>query len=693
MVGNFVLEIGTEEIPARFLAPALEELAAKGEALLAEYRLERGVLSVYGTPRRLALYVRDLAISQTSLVREVKGPPQKAAFDLNGVPTRAAIGFARSQGVAVDELVARLVGKVEYVFAVREEAGRPASEVLAELCPRLIAALSFPKPMRWGDQDFKFIRPIRWLLCLQASRVIEFELAGVRSGRHTWGHRFLGAGRLTVPEADAYFELLDDNYVLVDPVRRRELVWDQVRAAAATAGGVVDEDSELLAEVADLLEYPTAFCGRFPERYLSLPEPALVTPMREHQRYFPVRDRAAGQLRPLFVGVHNGTPEHLDLIRSGNEKVLRARLADAEFFFLEDLAVPLAEKGEKLEKVVFQEDLGTMHEKVERLVILAGFLAGKLGLSEGERHQALRAAVLCKNDLVTAMVYEFPELQGIMGREYALRAGEDPLVAEAIWEQYLPHPGGDARPQTGPGLVLALADRADNLVGAFGRGVQPTGSQDPYALRRQALGICHLLLEAPAYLDLDDFFREAYAAYGGRLTITADEVVSGLREFFGQRLRGLLRDRGLTYDLVEAVLASGHTDVRDAWERGAALAAFRNHPAFPDICTAFTRAHNLARKAADMQVEPKLFEDSVEGELHRAYLYARERVESEIAQRRYDTVLAVLAELREPVDHFFDGVLVMAEDSAVRENRLALLRLTAELFKRVADLSKVSGER
>jgi glycyl-tRNA synthetase beta chain len=692
MVGNFVLEIGTEEIPARFLAPALEELAAKGDALLAEYRLEHGVLSVYGTPRRLTLYVRDLAVNQAPLVQEIKGPPQKAAFDLDGMPTKAAIGFARSQGVAVDELVARLVGKVEYVFAVREEAGRPASEVLAELCPRLIAALSFPKPMRWGDQDFKFIRPIRWLLCLQASRVIEFELAEVRSGRHTWGHRFLGAGQLTVPEADAYFELLEDNYVLVDPARRRELVWDQVRAAAATAGGVVDEDSELLAEVADLLEYPTAFCGRFPKSYLSLPEPALVTPMREHQRYFPVRDRAS-RLRPLFIGVHNGTPEHLDLIRSGNEKVLRARLADAEFFFLEDLAVPLAEKGEELKKVVFQEDLGTMHEKVERLVILAGFLAGKLGLSESERHQALRAAVLCKNDLVTAMVYEFPELQGIMGREYALRAGEDSVVAEAIREQYLPHPGGDVRPQTGPGLVLALADRADNLVGAFGRGVQPTGSQDPYALRRQALGICHLLLDAPAYLDLDNFFREAHAAYGGRLTVAADEVVSGLREFFGQRLRGILRDRGLAHDLVEAVLASGYADARDAWERGLALAAFRNHPTFPDICTAFTRAHNLARNAAGIQVEPRLFEDPVEGELHRACLYARERVESEIVKRRYDAVLAVLAELREPVDHFFDGVLVMAEDSAVRENRLALLRLTAELFKRVADLSKVRGER
>jgi glycyl-tRNA synthetase beta chain len=688
VAANFLLEIGTEEIPARFLPPALEELAAKAENLLAEYRLGHGLLSVYGTPRRLTLYVRELAAAQTSLVREVKGPPRKAAFDLDGNPTRAATGFARSQGVAVADLVTRPVGKVEYVFAVKEEAGRPAAEILAELCPRLIAALSFPKSMRWSDQEFRFIRPIRWVLSLYGADVVEFEVAGVRSGRHTWGHRFLSAGRLAVPDADSYFALLEDNFVILDPARRRELVWEQVRAAAAAEGGTVDEDPGLLAEVADLLEYPTAFCGRFPESYLALPEPVLVTPMREHQRYFPVRG-ADGRLLPLFIGVHNGTSEHLDLVRSGNEKVFRARLADAEFFFCEDLETPLAKKGAELRKVIFQEDLGTMHDKVQRLAVLVDYLAGKLGLDDVGRRRALRAAALCKNDLVTGMVYEFPELQGVMGREYALRDGEDPVVAEAIREQYLPPPGGDELPRTGPGLALALADRADNLVGAFGRGIQPTGSQDPYALRRQALGICHLVLDTPAYLDLDGLFREAHAAYGGCLAVGAGETVTALAEFFGQRLRGLFQDRGLAYDVVEAVLASGHADVRDAWERAVAVTEFREHPAFEDICTAFTRAHNLARNATGMRVDPGLFVDPAEDALYRAYLDVRDRVDGEIAARRYGQALAILAELREPVDHFFDAVLVMADDAAVRANRLALLRLTAGLFRRIADLSKI----
>lgn len=690
MAADLVLEIGTEEIPARFLPPALAELAEKGRALLAEYRLDYADLAAYGTPRRLTLYVRDLAGDQAPLVQEIKGPPKKAAFDIDGAPTKAALGFARSRGVAVEDLVTRAAGHVEYVYAVREEAGRPAAEILAEFGPRLIGALTFPRPMRWGDQDFRFVRPIRWLLCVHGTQVVEFTVAGVRSGTHTRGHRFLSPGRLPVTSASAYLGLLEKNFVIVDPARRRELVWAQVRAAAAAAaaGGTVADDPELLAEVADLLEYPCAFCGRFPESYLELPEPVLVTPMREHQRYFPVRD-GTGRLLPLFVGVHNGTPAHLDLIRSGNEKVLRARLADAAFFFREDLKVPLADRGPELKKVVFQESLGTMHEKVERLTALAAYLSSALGLDEAERAQALRAAALSKNDLLTGMVYEFPELQGIMGREYALRSGEAPAVAEALHDQYLPAPGGEGLPATRAGLVLALADRADNLVGAFGTGVQPTGSQDPYALRRQAFGICHLLLDTPTYLNLHDLFRAAHNAYGGRLTVAAPNMGAQLADFFGQRLRVLFQDRGLSHGVVEAALAAGHADIRDAWERAAAVAAFQSHPAFTDISTAFARANNLAKNAALPEVEPRLFADPVEGALYRAFLQAREQVEALTARRRYGAALTALAELREPVDRFFDGVMVMVEDAAVRENRLALLRLVADLFKGLADPSKL----
>ncbi len=689
MARDFLLEIGIEELPARFLKPALEELGSLAQSFFKEYRLAYGTVDTYGTPRRLVLYVRDLAEEQASMEKEVKGPPAKAAYDIQGQPTKAAEGFARSQGVEVSELVTRTVGKVEYVFAVRREIGRPAAQVLAEICPVLITGLSFPKPMRWGDEELKFARPIRWLVALFGGEVIPFSLAGVEAGRRTFGHRFLNPGPHRLEQASDYFPVLRNAGVIVNQDERQREVWDQVRRAAQLAGGEAGEDEDLLEEVTNLLEYPTAFVGSFPESYLQLPEPVLVTPMREHQRYFPVYG-PNGKLLNKFVGVHNGRPEYLDTVRAGNEKVLRARLADAEFFFREDLSTPLADKVEGLKKIVFQEELGSVYDKAERLKALAEYLSETLDLPAADRAFASRAALLCKADLVTSMVYEFPELQGIMGREYALRSGEDPVVAEAIYEHYLPRFAGDDFPATLAGIVLSLAERADNLVGCFGRGIQPTGSQDPYALRRQALGMCHILLEQGRRLSLNSLFARAYALYGERLKVAVGEMTEALNDFVKQRLRGILTEKGFAYDVLDAVLAVPFDDVLDAWLRVQAVALLREDGrVFADVHTALTRAGNLAKHATESDVDPTLFVDPAERQLFEAYLRVREEVLPLFARGHYLNGLRALAALRHPVDNFFDAVLVMVEDEAVRRNRLALLNGIAGLVRPVADLSRL----
>ncbi|MEW5762722.1 MAG: glycine--tRNA ligase subunit beta [Bacillota bacterium] len=688
MARDFLLEIGTEEIPARFVDGALAELAAVTEQLLVEERLLFEDIRTYGTPRRLAVRVFGLAAQQTPLVREIKGPPCRAAFDADGKPTRAAEGFARNQGVRVQDLVVRRVGDVPYVFAVKEETGRPAVEVLRELTPRLVTALSFPKPMRWGDYDLKFIRPIRWLVALYGEEVIPFTLAGVRADRYTYGHRFLRPGPHVLTEPGAYVDTLRAAFVLVDPVERRSEVWRQVQDVARAAGGTVRPDRELLDEVANLVEYPTAFCGSFPVAYLELPPPVLITPMRGHQRYFPVYG-PDGKLLPLFVAVHNGTAEHIETVRAGNEKVLRARLADARFFYEEDLKESLADRVERLKKIVFLEELGSLYEKTMRLQSLVGYLAGVLGLDPEDARRAARAAHHSKAHQVSDRVDEFNQHQGVMGREYALHDGEDPVVAQAVYEHYLPRGAGDELPATWPGRVLSLAEKADNLVGCFGLGILPTGSQDPYALRRQALGMCRLLLEGGVFLDTTELFRLAYRLYEGRLKLTEEEVITRLEDFVVQRLRGLFGEEGLPGDVVEAVLAAGAADVRDAWERARALAAFRDSPAFADVHTAFTRAHNLAKNGAGEEVDPALFADPAETQLLQAYREVAVRVEPLLAARRYADALAAMGDLRRPVDRFFDAVLVMTEDRAVRENRLALLRRVAGLVERVADFSKL----
>ncbi|MDD4335541.1 MAG: glycine--tRNA ligase subunit beta [Desulfotomaculaceae bacterium] len=686
---DFLLEIGVEEMPARFLEPALAELKELAATVLRESRLSYKSLTACGSPRRIALLAEGMAVSQTPLEIEVKGPAVKVAYR-DGVPTRAAEGFAAGQGVKVADLVQRPVGHVDYVFAVRREVGRPAMEVLPAIVPGLITGLHFPKPMRWGDLEFRFARPIRWIVSLFGTDIVEFAFTGLKAGRTTYGHRFLSKKPIDLAEPADYIETMRKNYVLVDVLQRKNEIWRQVCELARAAGGFVEEDEELLNEVTNLVEYPTALIGEFSPDYLKLPKEVLVTPMREHQRYFPVVD-GAGRLLAKFIAVKNGAADHLDIIRAGNEKVLRARLADANFFYQEDLKTPLAEKVPELKKIVFQERLGAVYDKTVRVGEISAYLAGELAAGLEAKEAALRASVLAKADLVTNMVYEFPELQGYMGREYAVRSGEKQTVAETIFEHYLPRFAGDRLPQTMPGKILSIADKIDTIVGCFAIGIQPTGSQDPYALRRQALGISNIILDTKASLSLEKLIETAYCCYQEkvRLDLPVDKVKEEIAEFFKQRMKGILDERGFSYDTVDAALSAGYDDLYDVLLRAGALAEFRRDPDFADLLTAFIRANNLSKNAATLQINPALLEDSSEKELYTLLADVQEKSESYLAQQDYRGLLGAIATLQAPLDKFFTSVMVMVDDAAVRDNRLALLASLAALVKLVADLSKV----
>ena len=686
---DFLLEIGVEEMPARFLDPALAELKELAATALKDNRLAYESLAAYGSPRRIALYVKGMAVSQTPLEMVVKGPAVRVAYR-DGAPTRAAEGFAAGQGVKVADLVQKPVGHVDYVFAVKKEAGRPALEVLPVIVPGLISGLHFPKPMRWGDLEFRFARPIRWIVALFGADIVEFAFAGLKAGRTTYGHRFLSKKPVDLDEPAGYVETMRKNYVLVDVQERKNEIWRQVGELARAAGGFVEEDQGLLNEVNNLVEYPTALIGEFSPDYLKLPKEVLVTPMREHQRYFPVVD-SAGMLLAKFIAVKNGAADHLDIIRAGNEKVLRARLADANFFYQEDLKAPLAEKVAELKKIVFQERLGAVYDKAVRMGEIAAYLAGELGAGQEAKEVALRASALAKADLVTNMVYEFPELQGYMGREYAVRSGEKQAVSEAIFEHYLPRFAGDRLPQTLPGKILSIADKIDTIVGCFAIGIQPTGSQDPYALRRQALGISNIILETKASLSLEKLIETAYCCYQGKvqLELPLAKVQKEIAEFFKQRMKGILDERGFSYDTVDAVLSSGYDDLYDVLLRAGALTEFRREPDFAGLLTAFIRANNLSKNAATLQINQALLEDSPEKALYTLLSDVEEKAGAYLGQQDYRSLLRAIATLQAPLDKFFTSVMVMVDDTAVRDNRLALLANLAALVKQVADLSKV----
>ena len=690
MAKDLLFEIGTEEIPARFMGPALKQMRELAENSLKEQRLAYARIDVYGTPRRLALLVHDLAETQADLTEEVKGPSEKAAYDDQGNPTKAVLGFARGQGVDVKDLKIKETPQGKYVFATKKSIGQKAETVLPALLINIVHKLYFPKPMRWGDLEIKFARPIRWLVALFGSQVLDVEIEGQKAGRESRGHRFLGRGVVELAEPREYIPKLKENYCIVDQEERKELIWQQILETARLNGGEVHPDEELLNEVTYLLEYPTALCGSFEEKYLELPQEVLITPMREHQRYFPVF-KADGTLLPKFITVRNGLPEHIEIVTAGNEKVLRARLSDAEFFYREDLKKNLADNVAKLGSIVFHEKLGSLLAKVNRVQKLAQYIGQELGFSPEEINQTGRAAYLAKADLVSNVVYEFPELQGIMGEYYARHAGEDEAVSIAIREHYQPRFAGDEVPQTKAGLAVAIADKIDSIVGFFGMNIQPTGSQDPYALRRQALGIVHTVLQHNLELSLKNLVRESYGLLQEQvdLSLDGDKTWADIQAFFRQRMDNVLSEAGIRYDVINAVLA-GETD--NLWvikEKALAISSFRESDKFRQLIAGFTRVANLAKNAVHSNVRTELFIDPEENRLQQEFEKVRRAADGFLADKDYQKALAALAELSGPIDDFFTAVMVMVEDQTVKENRLALLKQIADYVKEIADLSQL----
>lgn len=678
---DLLLEIGTEEVPAHVMPGILKELKENAAAALNENRIAFAAVRTIGTPRRTALLVTGVAEKQEDVTCESRGPSVSIAFDADGNPTKAAQGFAHGRHIDPKDLVT----KDGYVYAMVHEAGKETAALLNEILPALICGLSFPNSMRWGTLDFKFIRPIRWIVALFGADVVPFEVANVRSGRISRGHRFLGNGGFEIADAASYEAACEKAFVLVDPEKRRERIRAGIEAAAAENGGRAEITEDLLEEVLYLVEYPTALCGKFDEKYLKLPPEAVITPMRDHQRYFPVKD-AKGRLLPLFITVRNGGSEYLETVRHGNERVLRARLEDAQFFFDEDRKKSLDEHREKLRTVVFQQGLGTMYEKTERLAVLADCIADAVHADEKAHKHAHRAALLSKADLVTGMVQEFTELQGIMGCEYARLDGCCEGVARAIDEHYKPRFAGDAQPATEAGRIVSLADKIDTIVGTFSIGKIPTGSQDPFALRRQALGMVHTIIEAKYALSLRAIVGRAMDLYRITDASARGKLQQAVADFIRLRLKNVLE--GIRYDVVDAVLT--HVDdVYGVILRAKAVESFLAGEDAAAGVQALVRAANLAAKGKDDAMDPARFAAAEERALFYAYEQAKKRVLAACGSHDYVGALQALASLAAPIDAFFDAVMVMDKDEAVRRNRLALLRSIDALTREVADFGKI----
>lgn len=709
---KLLFEIGTEEIPAKFMPGILKQLKELAAAKMQELRIPFEDITVYGTPRRMAFIADGVAETQADVVVEAKGPSVKIAY-VSGAPSKAAQGFARGQGVDVKDLVVR----DNYVYAVKHLAGQPVVELLPGLLMDILTSLSFPKTMRWADYEFRFVRPIRWMVALFGDQIIPVEICGVKSGKFSMGHRFMQQslkaaaesqgllsaalskvgnkvysalagvkGAVEIPSAGDYKKVMYDNFVMVDQDERRALILQQIKDLAAQNGGEAEINEDLLEEVNYLVEWPTALCGKFEEKFLSLPKECIITPMREHQRYFPVLDED-GNLLNKFITVRNGGSEHLDIVTHGNERVLRARLSDAEFFFNEDRATKLEDRLEKLKTVSFQEGLGNMYDKSERLVKMAEMLRFAINTPVDEE-ELRRCALLCKTDLVTGMVIEFTELQGVMGREYALLDGEKPEVATGIFEHYLPRFAGDALPATTIGRIVGIGDKLDNICATFSRGLAPTGSQDPYALRRQALGVINILLDANYHISL----AKIIAGTLYLLDIKPEEtgkLVPQIMEFFKQRLRNLLMDQGIRYDVIDAVFADKRNDdVVDLAARCKALAAYVEAGNAEPLVQVSVRVSNLCKKIEkEVAISGALFKDESENKLHEVVAAVSKEIIPEIVLYDYAAVLKAGEKVIEPVNAFFDNVMVMDEDENVKNNRLAMLEEVRGIVNAVGDLS------
>lgn len=680
MAKDLLFEIGAEEIPAGFMPNILGQLKTLAETKLNDAHLPFESIATYGTPRRLALIVKGLADTSAEISERHKGPSASIAYDADGNATKAAIGFARGKGLDVADLVV----EDGYIYAETKTAGVPAKDIVTDMLPQLITGLNFPKSMHWGNLDAKFVRPVRWLVALLDEEVIPVEFATVKSSNVTRGHRFLGADEITIKNAASYVDTLKENFVMVDQDARRELISKQLHDIAASKNASIVWDDDLLEEINYLVEWPTALCGGFEESYLALPDAAIITPMKDHQRYFPLVDQD-GKLLPMFLTVRNGSDHSIEVVQAGNERVLRARLDDAKFFFNEDRKKPLIDRQDGLTKIVFQEGLGNLADKTERLLTLGRVFSEECELHEDARVVLERATELAKTDLTTGMVTEFTELQGVMGKEYALLDGESPEVAEAIFEQYLPRFAGDVLPQTEAGKVLSIIDKIDNIVATFSRGLIPTGSQDPYALRRQTIGILNILLNSEWNISLRPIIVESM----NLLNVPADkqdELLGQVEEFITLRLKNIFLDREVPHHVIDLLLSNNELSVADAEGLVKALLANRIDENV-ELVQAFTRMYNLVKDVTYTGVDESLLKEEAERALYEMATKASEASIDAWDKNDYDAVVAVPATLVPAINTFFEDVMVMDKDEAIKANRLQLVRLAYSVMAIIGDIS------
>lgn len=691
MGAELLLEIGTEEIPSGYLEDGLNEFKRLAEACLKENRIEvSGPIKTCGTPRRLVLIGKDISDRQEDLEIEMTGPPRNVAYDSDGKPTNAAFGFAKKQGVPVEDLECITTPKGEYLYVKRREAGRATKDVLAEALPELIAGIPWPKSMRWGDVGFSFARPIHWVLAILNGQIIPFEVAGVKSGNITQGHRIMAPDFREVNSVEQYLSIIKGSSVLIKREEREGHVIMAAGKAAEIAGGKAAIDPELLATVTNLVEFPSAVCGSFDSQFLELPESVLVTPMKEHQKYFPIYDDK-GRLMPNFIAINNTDSRDESVVRKGHERVLRARLSDAAFFFEEDRKRPLKERLEDLKKVIYQADLGTSYDKVKRFSKLGEYLSAMLMPEITE--DVVMAATLCKCDLVTHMVTEFPSLQGIIGKEYALMDGYSEEVSNAISEHYLPLRAGDELPSSKVGAIVGSADRMDTISGCFAVGLEPSGNTDPFALRRHALAIIRIIQEMGWNLSLNEFIKKSISFLAEDITFDKEKVFLKVRDFFRERYKQMLLRSGYEPELIEAVISAEFDRIHLLASRIDQLRRFiADSGDFQALASTFKRVKNILKKQQDnFEVVPELFKESCEILLWTTYNGIKNDFDRCLTKGDFYGAINLLAELRKPVDDFFDGVEVLSkDDEGLRKNRVGLLQCLERLFLSAADLSKIS---
>ncbi|USK27351.1 glycine--tRNA ligase subunit beta [Bacillus sp. CMF21] len=680
---DLLLELGLEELPARFVTDAMNQLSLKVTNWLKEKNITFGEVNVFSTPRRLAVQIEGVAAKQDDIEEEAKGPAKKIALDGDGNWSKAAVGFSRGQGASVEDIFFKEIGGIEYAHVHKFIKGKETNELLADI-KEIITGLTFPKNMRWGSQDLRFARPIKWMIALYGQEVIPFNITGVQTGKETRGHRFLGSDQI-IDHPSEYEKALLSQFVIASPVKRKEAILTQLHHIEEENKWNIPIDKDLLEEVTNLVEYPTALFGKFEEEYLSLPEEVLVTTMKEHQRYFPVKN-AEGQLLPYFVTVRNGDHNHIENVARGNEKVLRARLSDAAFFYNEDQKLVISDNVKKLDKIVFHEELGSTGDKVRRMTTLSKTLAERFNVSSEEKIHVLRAAEICKFDLVTHMVYEFPELQGIIGEKYAKAFGEAEEVAAAVNEHYMPRHAEDSAPATTAGAIVALADKLDTIAGFFSIGVIPTGSQDPYALRRQASGIVQILLAKKWTISLEELFDIALAPFN---EIDQNKVKNELLAFFKMRVKHVLDEKKIRYDIIDAVLGAGQMELTAIMNKAAVLENAAKDESFKGTMEAFARVQNISKKAIGEAVNPELFKNKEEQELYDQYLQVKEEYETHSAVGEYNSAFASLRTLQPYIESYFNETMVMAEDDALKNNRLAQMKKLAVLIESFANMDAV----